>query len=405
MKKAIAVAVALSAVMCVGLAGCDKGQETEQQQPEEVLLYDFEDYDRNFQLMRVMNSFGAVDVNRDAQYVRSGETSAHLRPLGPNSTMITNSFQRLKSESCLYIPFSSATYEFDYTDLTKIEEISFAMYNAEETDLSLYLGFIFEKNAVEVSSLTKFTLTPGWNDVFFLLDHNVLALDNDLSSCFGLAMTFDRVGSRELKDAPDLYLDDISLHTTAEPVQPENIIELDEGEICDFEKSYQKYMIGLQVHDKIRNPDVAIVEAADYGLEAPSGNKILRVATKPSSVIDGTIYNGIYLKQSLLEAVGLTEASPSARLVFWIRSEAEVGLDMTVVAVHALQSSVFNVAHIYPSPGGWLKVSIPLSYIDDHWGEGEESFSANPGQIRIVWGEFTGDEDRVLYFDHFHIEQ
>ena len=166
MKKLLAVLLAAaSAALCVGLSACDNGEETVQGQ-EEVLLYDFEDYDRNFQLMRVMSYFGAVDKNEQAQYVKSGTASALLRPLGWHSTMINNTYPGIKAESCLYIPLSSVRYDFDYTDASKLEQISFSMYNAEEEDLSLYLGLIFEKNATEVSDLTEFVLKPGWNDVF-----------------------------------------------------------------------------------------------------------------------------------------------------------------------------------------------------------------------------------------------
>ena len=187
MKKLLAVLLAAaSAALCVGLSACDNGEETVQGQ-EEVLLYDFEDYDRNFQLMRVMSYFGAVDKNEQAQYVKSGTASALLRPLGWHSTMINNTYTGIKAESCLYIPLSSVRYDFDYTDASKLEQISFSMYNAEEEDLSLYLGLIFEKNATEVSDLTEFVLKPGWNDVFYLLDHDVLpylykcARDNDFA--------------------------------------------------------------------------------------------------------------------------------------------------------------------------------------------------------------------------------
>ena len=405
MKKLLAVLLAAaSAALCVGLSACGNGEETVQGQ-EEVLLYDFEDYDRNFQLMRVMSYFGAVDKNEQAQYVKSGTASALLRPLGWHSTMINNTYTGIKAESCLYIPLSSVRYDFDYTDASKLEQISFSMYNAEEEDLSLYLGLIFEKNATEVSDLTEFALKPGWNDVFYLLDHDVLALNYDLSSCFGLAMTFDRVGSHELADAPMLYLDDIRIRTLAEPVQTQDFIQLDEGEICDFEKLYQTYMVKSDMYDKALRPDIDIVTASDYGITAPSGSKVLRVAMKPKNMIDGTIYDKVYLTESLVAAAGLDTASEDARIVFWVYNDCDIMLDLPFTVENSRTSGYYVAKHIYANPKQWTRVSVPLADIDAYWGGEEDSFTLNPGALRIEWGEVTGETERVVSGANCHIEQ
>ena len=128
MKKAISLFLIcmLSLATIVLPAGCSKKDESgETPSLAENMLYDFEDYDRNFQLMKVMSYFGAVNVNRDKTYVRSGEQSALLQPLGYHSTMIGNVFTpTLKPESCLYIPLSSNKYEFDYTDAGKLRKFA-----------------------------------------------------------------------------------------------------------------------------------------------------------------------------------------------------------------------------------------------------------------------------------------
>ena len=75
MKKIISLFLIcmLSLAMIVLPAGCSKKDESgKTPAPAENVLYDFEDYDRNFQLMKVMSYFGAVNVNRDKTYVRSG---------------------------------------------------------------------------------------------------------------------------------------------------------------------------------------------------------------------------------------------------------------------------------------------------------------------------------------------
>lgn len=133
MKKigSVILAGALALTATAMFAACNDDGKKQEEQSQSVLLYDFEDYDRNYSLMRVMSYFGAVNVNRNAQYVKSGEGSALLQPLMWHSTMIGNTYSGIKPESCLYIPFSSNRYEFDYSDAGKIQTVRFAMYNAE----------------------------------------------------------------------------------------------------------------------------------------------------------------------------------------------------------------------------------------------------------------------------------
>ena len=44
-----------------------------------VCLSDFETYKPDFQLIRILNHFGAINVNTDPQYVKSGKASAKIQ--------------------------------------------------------------------------------------------------------------------------------------------------------------------------------------------------------------------------------------------------------------------------------------------------------------------------------------
>lgn len=398
------LALSLAFATAATAIGCNK-QKTDVT-VNEVTLYDFEDYDRNFALMRVMAYFGAVNVNRDEKYVKSGKMSALLQPLGYHSTMIGNVFTpTLKPECCLYIPFSSNKYDFDYTDATHLDAVRFSMYNAEETALPVYVSLIFERNAQTVSEPVAFTLKPGWNEVIYRLDHDVLAINHDLSACYGLALGFDRVGSRDLADAPEVYLDDVRLQLADTVVTPKNLIELDENEICDFEKAYQKHTVTSFSFDKAMRPDLEIVTAADYGLTAPSGRKVLRAALKPVDAVDGTIYDQIYLTQALIDAVGFSSLDDDAYFCFEFYNDTELPMDLSVTFLDTKNSGYKVARHLYANPKQWTPYRIRLADVDALWGNAEErTYRDNPGPIRIEWAEFT-DGEHVVYMDNFRIER
>lgn len=66
MKKMIALICAL--VMPVSAAACGDpaGEDPDSDFEETVVLADFEEWAPDFQLLRPMNNFGAIDVNEDA---------------------------------------------------------------------------------------------------------------------------------------------------------------------------------------------------------------------------------------------------------------------------------------------------------------------------------------------------
>ena len=403
----ILLAVALALATFALPAGCKKKESGKgNAAAQENILYDFEDYDRNFQLMRVMSYFGAVNVNEDKTYVRSGERSALLRPLGYHSTMVGNVFTpTLQPESCLYIPLSSEKYAFDYADASKLREVRMAMYNAESEDKNAYVSLIFERNAQEVCEPTRFTLRPGWNDVLYVVEHDRLAVNYDLSVCYGIALSFDRVGSRSIADAPEIYLDDIRLETYDTAVTPDDIVELDENELCDFEKPYQRYAVTSGVYDKAVRPDLEVITAADEGIAATSGHRALKVTLKPVDAIDGTIFDYVYLREGVIRKANISSQPLSARVCVDVYNAGDETLDLAITFVSTRNTNTYAVAgHLYAAPKAWSTYRIALSEIDNLF-EGEKIYSANPGPIRLAWGEFTGENNRIFYVDNFRIEK
>lgn len=410
MKKITSlILAALLGATCFLFVACQKKQTPPSVIPQENILYDFEDYDRNFSLMRVMTYFGAVKVNTDTQYVRSGKVSALLQPLGYHSTMIGNVFTpTLAPESCLYIPFQSVKYDFDYTDAAHLNQVRMAVYNAEATDKNMYVGLVFERNVQEVCEPTKFTLRPGWNDVLYVVEHDRLVINYDLGMCYGLALSFDRVGSRYLKDAPKIYLDDIRIDTTEAAVTPNDLVELDAGELCDFEKGYQRYAFTSGVYDKARRPDLEIVTATSAGIAAPSGHRILKTTIKPVDAIDGTIYDYVYLRQGIIDKANIGSYAQSAKVCFDVYNADDDILDLSITFVSTRNANSYVVTgHINAAPKQWMTYSIAIEEINRKFDEAfnvANLYSTQPGPIRIAYPEFTGTANKTVYFDNFRIE-
>lgn len=380
----------------------DAGDDTAQTQTGEILLYDFEDYERNFQLTRVCGFFGAVNVNTDKQYVKSGNISALLQPLGPHSTANSGNVLGVNPKTCYYIPFSSSKYNFDYTDGTKLEEVRFSIYNAENKTINLYVSLIMEKNAQKLSPAETFVLEPGWNEVFYTPDHSVIAINYDLKQCYGLALNSDNVHSRYLKDAPKLYMDDLYITMREESFEVRNLIDLKENEICDFESDWQKYVITSMVNDETNAPDLEIVRAGDYGLVAPSGNRVLRVTMKPADIITTSVYNGFTFTQALIDAIGFSELGDDRYIAFEVYNAESVPLDLPTIFYNTKETT-YKGNNLLVNPGEWATFRINLKTLDELFGKGENTYRMYPSHMVVQWPEFTGEE-RVAYFDNFRIE-
>lgn len=83
MKKIIRIVLAcVLALGCFAVTlGCGK-TDVQATQDGDVILADFENYAPDFTLCRISSSFGKVSVNTDKTYVKSGNRSARIDPVG-----------------------------------------------------------------------------------------------------------------------------------------------------------------------------------------------------------------------------------------------------------------------------------------------------------------------------------
>ena len=149
------------AVSCSDNAAIEKKDdhlsETEQKTETTAVLYDFEAGLFN---VRMPIYFGTITLNRNTEYVRSGEKSMKLCP---GNGM---------ADPYMYLPLESTLLGFSYTDIMKIYGYRLSIYS--ESVCEINLGLYFDKMANTRSPEQKFALNAGWNEILYITQYAVV---------------------------------------------------------------------------------------------------------------------------------------------------------------------------------------------------------------------------------------
>ena len=178
----------------------------------EAVLCDFEQWAPDFQTLRVRNEFGSVDVNTTADYVKSGKQSAALTVVGSDQNMMPYFF----------VNTTSALFDYDYSDFSKIDSVRAWFYNPSQTEEKLYVGLITEIVSVEQDNLQKFdtfTLSSGWNEIVYRPDMNYIISavgQSKYDGIKGVYFMFDNPHASNKAEGKRFYVDDITLKYGAE---------------------------------------------------------------------------------------------------------------------------------------------------------------------------------------------
>ena len=394
-------------VMSVFCFGCGGGEEdpdesnlTPPYQGKQV-IYDFEGFERSHLMMRLFGSFGVINYNDNADYVKSGSASAELRPLGPYGG---------GSAPVIYAPFKSTRFGFDHTDLTWVRMINAQMYNASSEPVNVRFGIVTEEQSVHVISKLNpeaYSLEPGkWTELTIKVDLSIIDILYDHTKVQGVFFEFDNVNfdrEAEIEQAPTLYLDDISLYYGETPLKSQNLLELDTYEICSFDKLYQQYTVSKFIENPAADPDVSVVDLANE-IPGQNSNKVLKVVTKATDPYMDT-WQKVVFPEGLMKASYLTKI-PVKEIDQWQLSFTVYGKDAassSLIIVPEIFSDAYNecwnLVNVNPSiTGSTLK--IPLSRL-------KEEMVTNPGFFRIAWNEYLPavGENLTFYLDDIKVEK
>lgn len=258
---------------------------------DKVLMNGFEYFDRDIQLLRVFNDFGVLNDNTDKQYVRSGEHSLKINPVG----------SRVHSANPYFLISSSSLRfeEVSFGDFSDVDKLSLWFYNSEEEDVTVGIGFgkgsLFTSGADKRDHIYKtnsefFTLKNGWNYIEYNVEPAYLQLQGlNINEVYGITIEFDYVASHKLADSPTVYLDDVCLTYTDTPKSTDLAIKVKTGtteegnpywSIADFENPLEAYYFAYMYGPETALPILKTVFAGDYGAITKQGTQALLIQKK-----------------------------------------------------------------------------------------------------------------------------
>ena len=130
----ISLLFVILSVSCVIFAGCfgNNGTGGSENSADRVVLADFEEWAPDFQLLRLKENFGSIEVNANTKYVKSGAQSAKLIVMGNEKT----------GNPYFFVQTQSNLFGYDYSDFSKIKHISAWVYNPTNATATLYMGLV-----------------------------------------------------------------------------------------------------------------------------------------------------------------------------------------------------------------------------------------------------------------------
>lgn len=365
------VFVSLNFVAC----GKDSNSDKTNGNADMVLLNGFEDFERDVQLIHLLNRFGSVDMNRDAKYIKSGSGSLILRPLGYGFNNIN---------PAIMIKTYSTRFNFGYTDFTEVDAISLAVYNAEDKTLKMGIGLAMDNGTVSSYRLEAmgqttpewFELKPGWNDVVMGFDSTYLKLQRDISvdKIYGIVFRFESANSFNSEDAPTLYFDDLYIHygkTQSESITLKSDAANGYYEVADFENPGQGCFFSATA-PVLEFPELSIVSGPEEGIAPKSGIMVLKLVKKPSFGQGGYpyLYMADEIFQQAVKSVGqdLIDNPYDYAFKFDVYSASDVtetiAVDFSAKTETGQRWAATN-STVKVAPGTWSEYSITFGAIDD----------------------------------------
>ena len=398
MKKLfVSLLASIMAFSALAFTGCQKEEETGT--PTQVVLADFEKFEPDFQLMRISKHFGAVTVNTDATYVKSGTTSAKVQPLGHVPS---------KSQPWLYFPLSSTRFEYDYRDFSYFDNVNMWIYNAESETVEVELGFVekmTEINNIATIPGEMWTLKPGWNKLVYYPDLNSLNLVCDITNFLGVYLRFKNTPSYELEDAPVFYIDDVQLKKSPEKQQVAELIQLDENEILNFDKDWQQGVLTVHAPLAKTAPELGVVKASDENItvldDGRTDDYVLKLVTKAGTekVPDGIRWTGFAVPAKVIKKSGIADIAKADRKKYEFRFDVYAVNDNKMFYCDygiSMWNNWYSTNH-QSKQGQWTTYRFNLTQIPS-------GIYGDLSGIAITWAEYAVGGDMTFYFDNFRIE-
>ena len=394
MKKTLLFPIIVLFFIMIYLVSCSKNNQDDKTKDDKntneatiATLYDFESGIFN---VRMPIYFGKITLNKEKEYVHSGEKSIKICP-----------FNNMNNPY-MYLPIESTILGFSYTDISKIYGYKLCVYSEDVSEINV--GLYFDNSASSRGPEQKYNLNAGWNEIEYYPQYSILSLQYDIKDCKGLYLMF-----KSQTKMPTIYLDDVSIILSSVSQNPENLIILKRTEsyfeICDFENAYQHLMFKSSSYNATGIPSViSIVKAEEYGITAPSGKKVLRV-----ELIDHTTpsysWTKVQFVPALIQEINLKQFSGHLD-EYVLKFETYRDFELigspyeNLIEINAYYNGYGAMdwaGTTLVEQGVWETTEIPLTSL--------ANFINNQFRFELSFIERNGDSSRVYYFDNFRIEK
>lgn len=356
-----------------------------------TLLNSFSNEKDLYQVL-LFDGYGKMTLNKDEAYYESGKGSAKLELSNDNGLPMIFK-QRLKSQ----------VNGYDYTDFSQAKGVKTSIYNGADEEVEVV--FALEFSDATKSAIKKFTLSKGWNQLYYAVDREMLALQFDITKTMYLTYTF------ESKETPyTVYVDEISLEFTNSQMQ-EVTQTIEQNEICSFDKNYQMSAFSLFTYSTIR-----MGYFTGFGLTADAdrvkNGQSFYVTVKKGLEDKGSSYM-LRLNPKYGERIDWQSVTANDYLHFWVYNEGPaIGIQVrfnnkkgqTLMDVNNSPSATATNLKAYD----WTEVKIPFSAYEKlakekNYLEEGETIGDIITTFDVLWGAFDNVPQKTLYFDEFSI--
>ena len=442
-KRILSVLFALTLTFTsFALVSCRDGNEQTETQTDFVLMNGFENFDRDVQIIRIFNEFGKLDQNADLKYVRTGEKSLKLTPLG-SRVHTANPYIMLPA-------FSTRYEEIAYGDFTKVDKVSMWFYNAEQTPVNVGIGFgksalvmntEIRRDEMRKTAVEYYTLSSGWNYVEYKVNHALLALQGlKITEVYGIVIECDYVTSHDLKDSPEIYLDDVCLKYAETEFSTKFSREVKTGttedgkpfwQICDFENPYESYYFYYNYKfpaPATAHPVIKTVFAGEYNVKTENGINVMMINKKhggnfygwPGLVMHGDVLLNVF--SAIGEDIKNNPQNYEIKYDVYNGSNYQGGWTTEYYpegyAWKNAKNETEDLLAVYQSVSvpakTWKTVSYNIGKLNEKVlderipeGAGVKQFTENP-TIKFQFSRYNTEEDlsdRPFFVDNFRIEK
>lgn len=349
-----------------------------------VCLNEFETH-KDLNTVGMSGCLGKVEINKEKDYTQSGEGSAKV-------TVIHNPHD-YRNPPVLFQDAKRLDTQENYTDFSKISDITLYVYNANSTTEELGFQLYYSSGT---SLTTWFELNPNeWTNIRYTVPREDIPVITDstgkeVSFVNGVNMIFSR------PDAEDrvFYLDKFCLYRTQkENVQVEK--ELKPDEISSFDSWWQigelAYMAGANapVADWVKDKTVDGTGAA------------LRLTALPGSSAE---WPGARYGQAYLSRIDWSSYSGDDTFNLSIFLPKNQSLEISIGLLYGGNVICGTQTHLVAGEWNHFSWTVDeINAISENKYKGYKLSSITA--LEIAYRPFGGKETKTLYIDNIYMER